>query len=107
MYDVMRLRRPLSHSRQYNAQFSVKLWGQGSGSLGRLTRAAFVALNRVSGNEFSRTESTIESAECVKAFTPKIVYPYHYRGSKPEEFAEVLRNTPGVEVRIRKLEAEP
>src|ERR1700688_2784439 len=46
-----------------------------------------------------RTESTLEAAECVKAFKPKIVYPYHYRGSKTEEFAEALKGTPGVEVR--------
>jgi L-ascorbate metabolism protein UlaG (beta-lactamase superfamily) len=53
-----------------------------------------------------RTESTLEAAECVKAFQPKIAYPYHYRGSKPEEFAEALKGT-GVEVRVRKLEGEP
>ena len=53
-----------------------------------------------------RTESTLEAAECVKAFKPKIVYPYHYRGSKPEEFAEALKGT-GVEVQVRKLEGEP
>lgn len=53
-----------------------------------------------------RTESTLEAAGCAKAFKPKIVYPYHYRGSKPEEFAEALKDTPGVEVRIRKLEGE-
>jgi L-ascorbate metabolism protein UlaG (beta-lactamase superfamily) len=53
-----------------------------------------------------RTESTLEAAECVKAFKPKIAYPYHYRGSKPEEFADALKGT-GVEVRVRKLEGEP
>ena len=53
-----------------------------------------------------RTESTFEAAECVKAFKPKIAYPYHYRGSKPEEFADALKGT-GVEVRVRKLEGEP
>jgi hypothetical protein len=42
----------------------------------------------------------------VKAFKPKIVYPYHYRGSKLEEFSGPLKDTPGVEVRIRKLEGE-
>src|SRR6202521_5448384 len=62
---------------------------------------AFLAMNP------PRTESTIEAAECVKAFKPKIVYPYHYRGSKLEEFTEALKSTPGVEVRIRKLEGEP
>ncbi len=62
---------------------------------------AFLAMNP------PRTESTIEAASCAKAFKPKIVYPYHYRGSKPEEFADALKDAPGVEVRIRKLEGEP
>ena len=62
---------------------------------------AFLAMNP------PRTESTMEAAECAKAFKPKIVYPYHYRGSKIEEFADALKNTPGVEVRLRKLEGEP
>lgn len=42
-----------------------------------------------------------EAAECVKAFKPKIVYPYHYKGQNPEEFAAALKGTPGVEVRLR------
>ncbi len=62
---------------------------------------AFLAMNP------PRTETTLEAAECAKAFKPKIVYPYHYRGSKLDEFADALKGTPGVEVRIRKLEAEP
>ena len=61
---------------------------------------AFLAMNP------PRTETTLEAAECVKAFKPKIVYPYHYRGSKLDEFANALKDTPGVEVRIRKLEGE-
>jgi L-ascorbate metabolism protein UlaG (beta-lactamase superfamily) len=62
---------------------------------------AFLAMNP------PRTMSTIEAAGCAKAFRPKIVYPYHYRGSKPEEFANALQGVPGVEVRLRKLEGEP
>jgi L-ascorbate metabolism protein UlaG (beta-lactamase superfamily) len=42
-----------------------------------------------------------EAAECAKAFQPKIVYPYHHRGSNVQEFADALKSTPGVEVRIR------
>jgi L-ascorbate metabolism protein UlaG (beta-lactamase superfamily) len=61
---------------------------------------AFLAMNP------PRTESTVEAAACVKAFKPKIVYPYHYRGSKLEEFSGALKDTPAVEVRIRKLEGE-
>ena len=62
---------------------------------------AFLAMNP------PRTMSTNEAADCAKAFRPKIVYPYHYRGSKTEEFAAALNGVPGVEVRVRKLEGEP
>ena len=40
-----------------------------------------------------------EASECVKAFRPKVVYPYHYRGQKPEDFKAALASEP-VEVRI-------
>jgi len=53
-----------------------------------------------------RTETPLEAAECAKAFKPKVVYPYHYRGSKVEDFAGALKDSPGIEVRIRKLEGE-
>jgi L-ascorbate metabolism protein UlaG (beta-lactamase superfamily) len=62
---------------------------------------AFVCMNP------PRTMSTGEAADCVKDFKPKIVYPYHYRGQKTQEFADALKDTPGVEVRLRKLEGEP
>ncbi len=42
-----------------------------------------------------------EAAEAVKAFKPKIVYPYHYKGQDTEQFAAALKGTPGVEVRLR------
>jgi L-ascorbate metabolism protein UlaG (beta-lactamase superfamily) len=41
-----------------------------------------------------------EAAEAVKAFQPKIVYPYHYRGSDLNEFSRALAGLP-VEVRVR------
>jgi L-ascorbate metabolism protein UlaG (beta-lactamase superfamily) len=62
---------------------------------------AFVSMNP------PRTQSPVEAAACVQVFKPKIVYPYHYRGSKPQDFADALKNTPAIEVRIRKLEGEP
>jgi L-ascorbate metabolism protein UlaG (beta-lactamase superfamily) len=40
-----------------------------------------------------------EAAECVKAFKPKVVYPYHYRGQKPDEFKAALAAEP-IEVRL-------
>jgi L-ascorbate metabolism protein UlaG (beta-lactamase superfamily) len=47
-----------------------------------------------------------EAAACVKAFKPKIVYPYHYRQQNLEpanknqtDFAAAMKGFPGVEVR--------
>jgi len=62
---------------------------------------AFVAMNP------PRTMPPVEAAACVAAFQPKIVYPYHYRGQNTQEFADALKSSPGVEVRLRKLEGEP
>jgi len=42
-----------------------------------------------------------EAAECVKAFQPKVVYPYHYRGSNLSEFESALGGQKNIEVRIR------
>jgi L-ascorbate metabolism protein UlaG (beta-lactamase superfamily) len=41
-----------------------------------------------------------EAAECVNAFKPRVVYPYHYRGSNLDEFKSAV-TAPGVEVRVR------
>jgi len=46
------------------------------------------------------TMSPAEAAECAKAFRPRIVYPYHYRGQDLEIFAAALKGEP-IEVRIR------
>jgi L-ascorbate metabolism protein UlaG (beta-lactamase superfamily) len=61
---------------------------------------AFIAMSE------SRTESPKDAAACAKTFKPRIVYPYHYRGSDPREFADAVKGT-GIEVRLRKLEGEP
>ena len=42
-----------------------------------------------------------EAAECVKAFKPRIVYPYHYRGSDLNVFTRALEAHPDIEVRLR------
>jgi L-ascorbate metabolism protein UlaG (beta-lactamase superfamily) len=42
-----------------------------------------------------------EAAECVKAFKPAVVIPFHYRGSDLKVFQSALADTKGVEVRIR------
>ncbi len=45
---------------------------------------AFVPFNL----PYTMTEE--QAAEGVAAFAPKVVYPYHYRGSDPEKFASLL-----------------
>jgi L-ascorbate metabolism protein UlaG (beta-lactamase superfamily) len=43
-----------------------------------------------------------QAAEAVRTFKPRIVYPFHYtRGPEPEKFAGLMRDLPGVEVRLR------
>jgi L-ascorbate metabolism protein UlaG (beta-lactamase superfamily) len=55
---------------------------------------AFVPMN------LPYTMTPQEAAEAVKAFKPKVVYPYHYMGSDLKAFEAAL-NGSGVEVRIR------
>jgi L-ascorbate metabolism protein UlaG (beta-lactamase superfamily) len=45
-----------------------------------------------------------EAAECVKAFKPKVVYPYHYRGQNTEEFKTALA---GEKIEVRLLNWYP
>jgi L-ascorbate metabolism protein UlaG (beta-lactamase superfamily) len=47
------------------------------------------------------TMSVEQAAEAVKAFKPKVVYPYHYQGSELGAFARLVGDTAGVEVRQR------
>jgi L-ascorbate metabolism protein UlaG (beta-lactamase superfamily) len=55
---------------------------------------AFVPMN------LPYTMPPAEAAECVKAFKPTIVYPYHYRGQNLDEFTNALKGS-GIEVRVR------
>jgi len=48
------------------------------------------------------TMSPEEAAECIKAFRPRIVYPYHFRGSNLNILTNALKAEGGIEVRIRK-----
>lgn len=41
------------------------------------------------------------AADAVRAFRPKVVYPYHYQGTDPRKLEALLKDTPGVEVRVR------
>jgi L-ascorbate metabolism protein UlaG (beta-lactamase superfamily) len=40
-----------------------------------------------------------QAADAVKAFKPKVVYPYHYKGTDPQKFVDLVGNT--AEVRLR------
>jgi len=62
---------------------------------------AFVPMN------LPYTMTPAEAADCVKAFAPKVVYPYHSGTPKDvgpsanaQEFAAAMKGTPGVEVRV-------
>jgi len=54
---------------------------------------AFVPMN------LPYTMPPAEAADCVKAFKPAIVYPYHFQGQKPEDFEAALKGS-GIDVRI-------
>jgi L-ascorbate metabolism protein UlaG (beta-lactamase superfamily) len=56
---------------------------------------AFVCMN------LPYTMTPREAAECVDAFSPKVLYPYHYRGSDVGELARDLAPDKRVEVRRR------
>ncbi|MBI3693992.1 MAG: MBL fold metallo-hydrolase [Acidobacteria bacterium] len=56
---------------------------------------AFVCMN------LPYTMTPEEAAAGVKAFRPKVVYPYHYRGSDIKAFAALLKDEKSIEVRLR------
>lgn len=56
---------------------------------------AFVCMN------LPYTMTVEQAADAVRQFRPKIVYPYHYRGSDVEKFKQLVGNDRGVEVRLR------
>ena len=42
-------------------------------------------------------------ADAAKAFEPKILYPYHYGRTDPYKLVNLLKDSKGIEVRIRKM----
>jgi len=42
-------------------------------------------------------------ADAAKAFEPKILYPYHYGQTDPNELVNLLKDTKKIDVRIRKM----
>jgi L-ascorbate metabolism protein UlaG (beta-lactamase superfamily) len=55
---------------------------------------AFVPMN------LPYTMTPEEAADAVRTFHPKVVYPYHYRGSETQAFADALKGS-GIDVRLR------
>ena len=49
---------------------------------------------------FAGDAKDIPEMRVVKAFKPRIVYPYHYRGTDLSVFEKALAGT-GIEVRLR------
>ncbi len=47
------------------------------------------------------TMTVAQAADAVREFKPKIVYPYHFRGSDMDEFTRLVGTDAGVEVRVR------
>jgi L-ascorbate metabolism protein UlaG (beta-lactamase superfamily) len=43
-------------------------------------------------------------ADAAKAFKPRILYPYHYGKTDPAKLVNLLKSTPEIEVRVRKME---
>jgi len=42
-------------------------------------------------------------ADAAKAFKPKILYPYHYGNTDPSKLLDLMKDTQGMEIRIRKM----
>ena len=43
-------------------------------------------------------------ADAAQAFKPKILYPYHFGQTDPARLKELLRDSPEIEVRVRRLQ---
>jgi len=43
-------------------------------------------------------------ADAAKAFKPGVLYSYHYGKTNPSKLVELMKDTPQVEIRIRKME---
>jgi L-ascorbate metabolism protein UlaG (beta-lactamase superfamily) len=48
-----------------------------------------------------------QAARAVRAFKPRVVYPYHYRGADLRKFKELVGADSGIEVRLRDWYPKP
>ena len=42
--------------------------------------------------------------DAAKMFHPKILYPYHFGETEPSQLVDLMKDEPGIEVRIRDLQ---
>ena len=42
-------------------------------------------------------------ADAAKAFKPKVLYPYHFGNTNTSDLEALMKDTPGVEVRVRNM----
>jgi len=42
-------------------------------------------------------------ADAAKAFRPKILYPYHYGETDPSRLVELLKGSPQIDLRVRRM----
>lgn len=49
------------------------------------------------------TMSPEMAADAAKSFKPKILYPYHFGGTDLNKFSDLMKDVPGIEVRLRKM----
>ena len=47
------------------------------------------------------TMTVLQAAEAIQAFRPRIVYPYHCRGTDLDRLKQLLANEQDIEVRLR------
>jgi L-ascorbate metabolism protein UlaG (beta-lactamase superfamily) len=58
---------------------------------------AFLPMNQ----PYTMTPEQVAAA--ARSFRPKVLYPYHYGDTDPQKLAALLKDSPGIEVRIRDL----
>jgi L-ascorbate metabolism protein UlaG (beta-lactamase superfamily) len=44
-----------------------------------------------------------QAAAAARSFRPKVLYPYHYGDTDPQKLVAALKDSPGIEVRVRNL----
>ena len=65
-----------------------------------------MVLYRAPGNHplnFPYTMTPEMVADAAKAFKPRVLYPYHYGKTDPSALVDFMKDTPEVQIRIRRM----